>query len=176
MNTPRATAHRLDACAREGVAMRGFPGAGDTVRRMAVAILVAVGIGAGFSDWSRADDVADRLRDLRIVSSAIRLEGECVGFACTRSLYYAAYARIVAASDLTVDQMVDAYDRALPAGRVYLSAAILKRDRERGQEVLRELAKSSTPLWKQYSWEVEFTTAGSAATFVLANNGLPSFW
>ena len=110
------------------------------------------------------------------MSSAIRLEGQCLSFACTPSQYYAAYARIVDTPDLTLDQILEAYDRALPAGRVYLSAVILKRDRARGEEILRELTKSSAPVWKQYGCIVAFTTAGSAATFVLANNGLPGSW
>jgi hypothetical protein len=156
--------------------MREFHGAARALRRALVVLLVVGASDVGLSSSGRADDAADRLRDLRVVSSAIRLEGQCLGFACTPSLYYAAYARIVGTSDLTLDQILEAYDRALPAGRVYLSAVILKRDRARGEEVLRELTKSSALVWKQYGCVVDFTTAGSAATFVLANNGLPGSW
>ena len=156
--------------------MREFHAAAKALPRALVVLLLVGASDLGFSCSGRADDAADRLRDLRILSSAIRLEGQCLSFACTPSQYYAAYARIVDTPDLTLDQILEAYDRALPAGRVYLSAVILKRDRARGEEILRELTKSSAPVWKQYGCIVAFTTAGSAATFVLANNGLPGSW
>ena len=148
----------------------------EAARTMTATVLLAAGIAVSCSDWTRADDVSDRQRDLRIVSSAIQLEGECVGITCTRSAYYAAFARIVDARELTLDEIRDAYDSALPAGRIYLGAVILKRDHGRGEAVLRELATSAVPVFKQYGDVVELTTVGAAARFVLANDGLPNFW
>jgi hypothetical protein len=141
-----------------------------------LSVLLVAGGFLGFPDFGRADDLADRLRDLRVVTSAIRLQGECVGFTCTRSPYYAAFNRVVGTPSVTLDEILEAYSRALPAGRVYLAAAILKKDKERGETVLRELARSSTPVVKESGCIFEFTTVGSAAAFVLANDGLPSFW
>jgi hypothetical protein len=156
--------------------MRRMYGAASAVRRLLVVLLLAEASGLGTSYLVRADDAPDRLRDLRIVSSARRLEGACLGPACDESLYYAAYQRVTRRSDLTLDELLDAYGRALPAGRIYVGAAILKKDHQRGESLLRELAKNWMPIPKQSGCMVDLTTLGSAARLVLANNGLPSGW